>query len=328
MAVDELMMPFKGRSSMKQYMPMKPVKRGYKVWCLADSRTGFVGQFYIYSGRRDTQGYSSFSLGERVVLSLCDIYINAHRLIAFDNLFTSYQPLKTMNERGLYAVGTVRGSRKGLPDILKRKDRMQRGEFMLRTKVCMAAIKWQNNIPVAVLSTYHNPKQVPSVKWKNRNGTSSIVPCPAAVAEYNAIMGGVDRFDQRRERYAIGRRSLKWWHRLLYFLIDLAIVNSFIMWNCNNGGQRDQLSFRQLTAGRKIKRRCKSVFITKNKPGVSGVPDDVRLREVGKHLPVRTTRRRCRQCSTKKHEARTNIMCSYCKVHLCIHPCFEKFHRK
>jgi hypothetical protein len=33
MAVDESMVPFKGRSL------MKPVKRGYKVWCLADSRT-------------------------------------------------------------------------------------------------------------------------------------------------------------------------------------------------------------------------------------------------------------------------------------------------
>jgi hypothetical protein len=37
--------------------------------------------------------------------------------------FTSYQLLKTLNERGLYAVGTVTGSRKGLPDILKRNDR-------------------------------------------------------------------------------------------------------------------------------------------------------------------------------------------------------------
>jgi hypothetical protein len=51
MAVDESMEPFKGRSSMKQYMPMKPVRRVYKVWCLADSRTGFVRQFDIYSGK-------------------------------------------------------------------------------------------------------------------------------------------------------------------------------------------------------------------------------------------------------------------------------------
>jgi hypothetical protein len=105
---------------------------------------------------------------------------------------------------GVYAMGTVRGSRKWLPDILKRKDRMQLGEFMFRTKGCVAAIKWQDNKTVTVLSTYHNPKQVISVKRKNRDGTSSIISCPAAVAEYNAILGEVDCFGQRRERYAIG----------------------------------------------------------------------------------------------------------------------------
>ena len=45
----------------------------------------------------------------------------------------------------LYAVGTVRGSRKGLPDILKRNDWMQRGEFMFRNTGCVAVIKWQDN---------------------------------------------------------------------------------------------------------------------------------------------------------------------------------------
>ena len=30
-AVDEAMIPYKGRSSLKRYMPKKPVKRGLKV---------------------------------------------------------------------------------------------------------------------------------------------------------------------------------------------------------------------------------------------------------------------------------------------------------
>lgn len=38
--VDESMIPFKGRYALKQYMPNKPVKWGYKVWCLCDSYTG------------------------------------------------------------------------------------------------------------------------------------------------------------------------------------------------------------------------------------------------------------------------------------------------
>lgn len=45
--VDESMIPFKGRYVLKQYMPKKPVKWGYKVWCLCDSHTGqFI--FYVY----------------------------------------------------------------------------------------------------------------------------------------------------------------------------------------------------------------------------------------------------------------------------------------
>lgn len=31
-AVDEAIVPFKGQFSLKQYMPKKPVKRGFKVW--------------------------------------------------------------------------------------------------------------------------------------------------------------------------------------------------------------------------------------------------------------------------------------------------------
>ena len=127
MAVDESMVPFKGRSSMEQYMTMYPVNSGYKIWCLAEARTEFVSQFDIYSERSDTQGNSSFSLVERVVLTLCDTHIYCHRLIVFENFFISYQLLKTLRERCLYVVGAVRGSRKGLPDILKRIDRMQRG---------------------------------------------------------------------------------------------------------------------------------------------------------------------------------------------------------
>ena len=36
-AVDEFMIKFKGRSSLKQYLLLKPTNRGYKVWVRADS---------------------------------------------------------------------------------------------------------------------------------------------------------------------------------------------------------------------------------------------------------------------------------------------------
>ena len=51
-SVDEAMIPFKGRSSIKQYMPNKPVKRGIKVWAMADARTGFISKFDVYTGKK------------------------------------------------------------------------------------------------------------------------------------------------------------------------------------------------------------------------------------------------------------------------------------
>ena len=46
-AVDESMILYEGRFSLKQYNPMKSIKRGYKVWCRADSNTGFAFKFGV-----------------------------------------------------------------------------------------------------------------------------------------------------------------------------------------------------------------------------------------------------------------------------------------
>ena len=57
------------------------------------------------------------------------------------------------DETGLFGMGTVRASRKGLPYTLKRKDQMEHREFMFCIKRCVASVKWQDNKPVMVLST-------------------------------------------------------------------------------------------------------------------------------------------------------------------------------
>ena len=67
-SIDEAMIPFKGRSSLKQYMPLKPVKRGIKVWTMADGITGYISQFEVYTGKKGTTAEKG--LGSKVVKSL------------------------------------------------------------------------------------------------------------------------------------------------------------------------------------------------------------------------------------------------------------------
>nr|CAH7742974.1 unnamed protein product [Callosobruchus chinensis] len=49
-SIDESMTKFKGRSSLKQFLPLKPVKRGIKIWVRSDAQTGYVYDMNIYCG--------------------------------------------------------------------------------------------------------------------------------------------------------------------------------------------------------------------------------------------------------------------------------------
>ncbi|CAG5022271.1 unnamed protein product [Parnassius apollo] len=86
-SIDESMIKFKGKSSMKQYMPKKLIKRGYKCWCRCDSKTGYLYQFQIYTGKTDNTAEEG--LGCRVVLDLCQ-NVPEDTFIVFDNFF--YEP--------------------------------------------------------------------------------------------------------------------------------------------------------------------------------------------------------------------------------------------
>ena len=54
--IDESMIKFKGRSSLKQYLALKPIKRGYKAWCLCDPITGYLFNYQIYLEKKETSG--------------------------------------------------------------------------------------------------------------------------------------------------------------------------------------------------------------------------------------------------------------------------------
>lgn len=67
-SVDESMVKFKGRSSFKQYLPNKPIKRGYKIWVRAD-QYGYICDFDVYTGKEEAtkRKQEELSLGEFVV---------------------------------------------------------------------------------------------------------------------------------------------------------------------------------------------------------------------------------------------------------------------
>ena len=117
-AVDEAMIKFQGRSSLKQYLPLKPIKRGKKVWVLGDSYNGYFCKFEVYTGKQSNSPEKG--LGQRVVKSLTTDLQGKNHHVFFDNFFTCEQLLADLEKDGIYACATARRDRKGFPPALKK----------------------------------------------------------------------------------------------------------------------------------------------------------------------------------------------------------------
>jgi hypothetical protein len=72
------MIKFKGRLSFRQYLPANPTKWGGKLWNMADSDTGYMHHFQIYTGKEDSQ---EKGLLYRVVMYLWSAFKFNHAFI-------------------------------------------------------------------------------------------------------------------------------------------------------------------------------------------------------------------------------------------------------
>ena len=241
-SIDEAMIPFKGRSSMKQYMPLKPVKRGFKVWTLADAHTGYVYSLEVYTGKKgDTV---EKGLGARVIHTLSRplqhryMYMNVHFMepylrnphryhhLYFDNL------LLDLLKVGLYGCGTLRSNRRGFPTDLKpyvKKGLKERGDSRTRQHKTLSVALWQDSRPVVVAATTADPTVSTTILRKGRDGTRSDYTCPQSIALYNKYMGGVDYNDQLRQYYHVRMKGRKYYKYVWWFLFDSAVTNAYVL---------------------------------------------------------------------------------------------------
>ena len=340
LSIDEAMVAFKGRSFMKQYLPAKPTKWGFKVWTLAEARTGYVACIQVYTGRRNAPSVNG--LGYDVVMHLSETYLWQYRHIYFDNFFSSVKLLTALHRRQTYACATVRANRKGLPIEIKKPVRMPRGQSVKMQAGNVVATVWRDNRDVRILSTNSDP--VDGVVNRKVGRERIEVACPMAIMNYNANMGGVDLADQNRSYYSVGRVSVKFWKYLCWYLLNTSIVNSYIIFKqthlalprpLDRTGQANlavtHFQFRlalvkQLIAGhtsRKIAGKR-----TREAPPME-------LSHLPGHELITSGRKLvCRNCSQLGRKTptgrgiRTSYMCKPCDVALCIGGCLIEYHTR
>ena len=77
------MIPFQGRSTMKQYMPLKPEKR---VWVRADAVNGYFCQFDVYTGKStEAESIGDLGLDGDVAMKSTRSPVGSYAHIFFDN---------------------------------------------------------------------------------------------------------------------------------------------------------------------------------------------------------------------------------------------------
>ena len=312
LTVDEAMVGFKGRSAMKQYIPNKPTKWGYKVWCL--SSNNYLLSFKVYEGARE--GNASLSASD-AVLHLVRPYQNHNRVLYMDRLFTSPELLTTLLENRTRGCGTVRFNQEGLPEKFKEKNpKMKKGTMKCWQKGEMGALLWKDRRLVRMLSTHISPKMTKRIR---RRGHSKKERVPKVVLDYNQFKGGVDTVDQLRDNYSIGRKSLKWWPRLAWWCIDMCIVNAYSLHCMNSSVPLTHLQFRERLMHQLAEKYGQPCNEREEQRQRSSHGSQNHHKLIHSELE-----RDCSLCSVQPTNRReTRYKCDICDIYLCVIPCYD-----
>jgi len=359
LAVDEQICSTKARNSYKVYMPNKPHKWGYTFFVLSGA-SGFAYNLEFFAGQENnTEGrkISEPDLGAsaNVVVRLGRVMPkNQNFKLFFDNYYTTLPLLVYLKKRNILSLGTVRRNRLKNVKLPDDSDLMKQPRGT--TAHCISnvldtdivAVTWKDTKIVSLLSTFAAVDPVMKVSRFDRKQKKRVeVDCPNIIQVYNKHMGGVDLLDGLLGRHKIKMRSRKWYMRVFYHLLDVTIVNSWLLHKRIQEQKGDSnvlplVKFREDLAvslckiGTYTPKRGRpsndvQEGITKKakmgtKIGQHAPPKDVRTDRID-HWPVENNKRmRCKKPGCKGF---TFMMCGKCQVSLCCGKgltCFTKWH--
>lgn len=334
LAVDETMLRFRGRFVGKQYMPKKPVKWGIKSFTLADSHNGYVLNILPYTGVETldvaSPDYATLPQPARVVMHLMEPYLHKQHHVFTDRYYSSIPLAQSLHANGTAFTGTAVKDRTNLPDPIRAGETPSVGQVMaFRSTNNLLALSWRakkGKAPVVVVSTACSAEMV----------TVSNTEKPSAVNIYNHNMNGVDIADQYCISYPFTRKTLKWWRKVFFWLLDLCVTNSYALYREQEQSPKPKphLTYRRMIVEALASRYMSTAPPRRQvgRPRKRCHPESGTLERLsGKlHLLGKREQRRCVVCgvsgSGERH--RSIYYCKTCPDNptLCPVGCFERYH--
>jgi hypothetical protein len=211
LAVDEIIVKFKGRVIFRQYIPKKHKRFGIKIFKLCDA-AGYTYDMKVYLGKDRTRADQDVTATHTTVRDLCRRIEGVGHKLYMDNFFSSPNLFDELTTKKINCCGTVRPSRKGLPQELRnRKLGLKKGDIRVRVRGDMTMLVWKDKRDVYMLTNIHGPPAEGNFCDEHRNAIK-----PAIIADYNMHMGYVDKADRMTNSYSISRRTWKWTKKLFF----------------------------------------------------------------------------------------------------------------
>ncbi|XP_068227913.1 piggyBac transposable element-derived protein 4-like [Palaemon carinicauda] len=324
-SVEESLLGWNGNLSWVQYIPAKRKRFGIKFYELRESSTGYIWNFFIYTGK-DTQymeKYLDIPVSNRIVSSLVDPLLSKGYRLCTDNFYTSSTLADSLVDEATDTVGTVRVTRKDVPAKIK-GSKLKKGEKVAEFRKKSMVLKWKDKKDVCVLSTMHGDSMI---KVKSRRGKEMYKL--KAVADYDENMGGVDLSDNLLVHFSTARNRLKKYYKKVFrHLLDLSILNCYITYRALGGRVVRREFILRISERLIIKYAEERPVPLRRPPQLAAKPS----RMIGRHFPdycpptdkKKRPLRTCSQCRKNKIRKESSYWCKDCEVGLCVAPCFRE----
>lgn len=344
-SIDEQMVPFTGRTSLKQYVPNKPHPIGLKNFVLA-GQDGLVYDFHLYQGKSTFPDYGLGVSGNSVV-HLCQT-IPQDSTLYFDRWFTSVPLLETLLRKKIFATGTIMKNR--IPktadlasDKELAKESRGKSDAVLKHDGSLSITKWYDKKAVTLASTAFGVEPVGTCqRYSKQEHRKVAVPRPMVVQKYNEKMGGVDLCDRMMSFYSQRRRTSRWTLRTMIHLVDLACVNAWIEYRANKKYLK-QPAMQYIEFKISVAESLLSTILEEDSNSSDEDTVEVPRKRVKPlpSLPVRTSQalhmpkkeniKNAARCRNPGCSKKTRHRCTSCDIYLCIETdrhCFFDFHTK
>ncbi len=354
LSIDEQICPTKKNSFLKQYMPSKLHKWGFKFFVLSGV-SGFAYDFEIYTGQENDPKFRrshepDLGAAANVVVRLSrTIPDSCNNKLYFDNYYTSLDLVVHLAKRGIYSLGTIRRNRVPQNKMPTEADMKKRGRGASEEMVAnvdgvdVSLVLWQDNKTVSLMSTLTGAQPVSTVQRYDRAARkTTTVKCPDLVKEYNKHMGGVDKLDSLLGRSHCKVKSRKWYFRIFYHLLDITVINAWLLFRKVPASKMKLKDFRATVAetlcnlespvkrGRPSSTEVEKQLTAKKKRGnVAHLPPREVRQDNVLHWPIYTDDRQ--RCKLPGCQLLSYVVCEKCGIALCFKKnaqCFTIFHKE